>query len=110
MSPTKRKRCHKVTASSDEQDDAWRPGARVNVRPREHTKIKRKVKVQEGKECTAKMSGARVNIRPRAHTKSNRKVKVQEENDCTAKMGKYAEATPVELTQAYVFDLKHCSP
>jgi hypothetical protein len=34
MSPTKRKRCHKVTNSSDEEDDASRPGAHVNVRPR----------------------------------------------------------------------------
>jgi hypothetical protein len=25
-------------------------------------------------------------------------------------MGKYAEAIPGELTQASVFDIKHCSP
>jgi hypothetical protein len=25
-------------------------------------------------------------------------------------MGKCSEATPVELTQAYVFNIKHCSP
>jgi hypothetical protein len=37
-------------------------------------------------------------------------VKVQEEQDCTANISKCAEATPVEITQAYEFDPKHCSP
>jgi hypothetical protein len=49
MSPIKRKRCHKVTALSDEEDDAWRPGARVNVRPMAK-KSKRKIKVNVHKE------------------------------------------------------------
>jgi hypothetical protein len=78
MSPTKRKQRHKVTTSSDEEDDAWIPGARVN-------------------------------FRPRAQQKSKRNVKVNEEKDFTPEMGKCAEATPVELTLAYVFNLKHCS-
>jgi hypothetical protein len=38
MSRTKRKRCHKVKASSYEEDDAWRPGVCVNVRPRAQKK------------------------------------------------------------------------
>jgi hypothetical protein len=35
--------------SSDEEDDACRPGARDNVRHKAQTKIKRKIKVQEEK-------------------------------------------------------------
>jgi hypothetical protein len=54
--------------------------------------------------------GSHVNVRPRAHTQSKMKVKVHEEKDCTAKMGKCAEATPVEITQVYVFNIKYCSP
>jgi hypothetical protein len=56
------------------------------------------------------MPGTHVNVRPRAHTKIKRKVKVQEEKDCTANMVKCDEAKPVELTQAYVLNPKHCSP
>jgi hypothetical protein len=35
---------------------------------------------------------------------------VHEEKDCSAEMGKCAEATTVELTQADLCNLKHCSP
>jgi hypothetical protein len=75
-----------------------------------HTKSKGKVKVQQDKECNAKMQGVHVNVWPRAHTKRKRNVKVQEEKDCTANMGKCAEVIPVELPQACVIDPNHFSP
>jgi hypothetical protein len=58
MCPTTRKLLHKVTASSNEEYDVCRPGARVKVWPRAHTKIKRNVKVKEEKECTTNMPGS----------------------------------------------------
>jgi hypothetical protein len=35
---------------------------------------------------------------------------VHEEKDCSAEMGECAEATPVELTRADLFNLNPCSP
>jgi hypothetical protein len=75
ISPTKRKRRHKVTASSDEEDDSCRPGARVNVRPRG--------------------GGGEMKV----------KVKVYKEKDFYAEMGKCSESTPVVLTKDDVCNL-----
>jgi hypothetical protein len=107
MYPTKRKQHHKVTASSDEEDDAWMPGACVNVRPGAKKQSKRKLNVHEEKDCTAEMGTC-----DEAATVEITQADVHNLKHCSteelAEMGKCAEATPVERTQADLCNPKHC--
>jgi hypothetical protein len=109
MSPTERKQCHKVTASSDEEDDAWMPGARVNVRPRAQKQSKRKVNVHDEKDSTVEM-GKCAEATPVALTQAD----VCTLNHCSpeelAEMRKCDGKTPVELTKADLCNLEHYSP